>query len=132
MVIPLIGLLVLSIAPIGRRIDRRRPAQAPWARLMTWVAAFLVVLSAGIIGSAIGVTFKSFEALLLFGLVPWARFGAIAGLLAGFAGIAAVIQTIRAQIRYKLPVGTLLGLLLTGLTAISFAAFLLNWDLGPF
>ncbi len=131
-VIPLMGFLVLTVAPIGRRIDGREAARAPWARPLTWLAAFLVVLAAGLIGSAIGATFKSFEALLLFGLVPWARLGAIAGLLSGIFGFAAVVQTMRCQATQKLPVGTLLGLLITGLAAISFTAFLVFWDLGPF
>jgi len=130
--IPVIGLLVLTVAPIGRRVDKRRAAPAAWARVTTWFAAFLVALSAGIIGSAIGVTFKSFEALLLFGLVPWARLGAIAGVLAGIAGIATLVLTVRAHRNHKLPVGTLLGFLLTGIAATSFTVFLFCWGLGPF
>ncbi len=128
-VIPLVAFLVLSIAPIGRRIDRRSAARAPWIRSMAWLAGLLVVVSATIIGSAIGVTFKSFEALLMFGLVPWARFGAIAGFLAGIAGVLTVVQVIRCRARYELPIGTFLGLLTTGLAAVSFAAFLIYWDL---
>ena len=69
---------------------------------------------------------------LLFGLVPWARWGALAGLLAGIAGIGAVVLTVRAQMTQKLPIGTLLGFLLTGLAAISMSVFLIFWGLGPF
>jgi pimeloyl-ACP methyl ester carboxylesterase len=130
--IPVIGFLVLTIAPIGRRIDNRFPAPAGWARVTTWLAAFLVVLSAAILGSAIAVTHKSSEILLLFGLVPWAKYGALAGLLAGIAGVGAVVLTVRAHMRHKLPIGTLLGFLLTGLAAISMSVFLIFWGLGPF
>jgi len=130
--VPLIGFLVLTLAPIGRRIDQRRPAPAGWAREMTWLAAFLVVLSVAIFGSAIGVTYKASEILLLFGLVPWAKYGALAGLLAGIVGIGAVVLTVRAQMRQKLPIGTLLGFLLTGLAAISISVFMIAWGLGPF
>jgi hypothetical protein len=130
--IPVIGFLVLTVAPIGRRIDKRSPAPAGWARVTTWLAAFLVVLSAAILGSAIGVTYKSSEILLLFGLVPWAKYGALAGLLAGIAGIGAVVLTVRAHMKHKLPIGTLLGFLLTGLAAISMSVFLISWGLGPF
>ncbi len=130
--IPVIGFLVLTVAPIGRRIDKRRPAPAGLARVTTWLAAFLVVLSLAILGSAIGVTYKASEILLLFGLVPWAKYGALAGLLAGIAGVGAVVLTVQAQMSNKLPVGTLFGFLLTGLAAISMSVFLIYWGLGPF
>ncbi len=130
--VPLFGFLVLTIAPIGRRIDKRSPAPAGWARVTTWLAAFLVVLSVAVIGSAVAVTYKASEVLLLFGLVPWARYGALAGLLAGIAGVAAVVLTVRAHLSQKLPIGTLLGFLLTGLAAVSMSVFLITWGLGPF
>jgi hypothetical protein len=130
--IPLIGFLVLTVAPLGRRIDKRDAAPASGARAMTWLASCLVVISIGILGSAIGVTYKVFEELLLLGLVPWARFGALAGPLAGAAGLAAVVLTVRAHRRQRLPVGTLLGFLLIGLAATSCSVLLVYWDLGPF
>jgi hypothetical protein len=130
--IPFVGFLVLTIAPIGRLIDQRQSAPAGWARVMTWLAALLVVLSIVILGSAVGVTYRAAETVLLFGLVPWAKWGALAGLFAGIAGIAAVVLTLRAHMRQKLPIGTLLGFLLTGLAAISMCVFLMAWGLGPF
>jgi pimeloyl-ACP methyl ester carboxylesterase len=130
--IPLVGFLVLTVAPIGRRIDKRSAAPAGWARVTTWLAAFFVVLSVAIFGAAVGVTYKSSEILLLFGLVPWAKWGALAGLLAGIAGIAAVVRTVHAHMSQKLPIGTLLGFLLTGLAAVSMSVFLIAWGLGPF
>ena len=130
--IPFIGFLVLTVAPIGRRIDRRSPSPAGRARVATWLAALLAVLSVAVFGSAIAATYKSAEALLLFGLVPWARWGAILGLFAGIAGLCAVVMTLREHRRQKLPIGTLLGFLLTGLAAVSLSVFLLAWGLGPF
>jgi hypothetical protein len=130
--IPLIGFLVLTVAPLGRRIDRRGAAPASDARGMTWTASCLVVLSLGIIGGAIGVTFQAFEELLLLGLVPWARLGALAGLFAGAAGLAAMALAVGIHRRERLPVGTLLGFLLIGAAATSFSVLLLYWDLTPF
>jgi len=127
LLIPVIAFLVLTFAPIGRWIDRRRAQPAFGARVLAWSAGFLVVVSAVVIGSAIGVTYKAFEALLLFGLVPWAWYGAVAGLLAGIAGLATVVLTIRAQSKKRLPVCSLLGFLLTGLAAFSFSLFLVSW-----
>lgn len=130
--IPLIGFLVLTVAPILRRIDRRTAAPAGYARLAAWTSAFLSVLSISIIGAAIAVTFKTSEILPLLGLVPWAKWGAIAGLLAGLDGLTAIVLTVRAHLRQRLPIGTLVGFLLTGLAALSLSVFLIYWGLGPF
>ena len=56
----------------------------------------------------------------------------LAGLLAGIAGIMAVVSTVRAHLRYKLPIGTLLGFLLTGFAVVSLSVFMIAWGLGPF
>lgn len=72
------------------------------------------------------------ELLLVFGLVPWANFGAWGGLLAGLLGLGTLLATIRARLRMTLPIGTLLGLLITGAAAVSLSAFLLAWELAPF
>ena len=130
--IPAIGFLVLTIAPIGRRIDKRTPAPAGTARVTAWIAAALVVVSLVVFGSAIAATYKASQVLLLFGLLPWAKYGALAGLLAGIAGIFAVVRTVRAHMSERLPIGTLLGFLLIGLAAISASVFLFAWGLGPF
>jgi hypothetical protein len=79
----------------------------------------------------ISATFKAFDPLLLFGLVAWARFGAWAGVLAALFGIAAVALTIRAQSKNRLPIGSLLGFLVTGIAATALGAFFLYWDPGP-
>jgi pimeloyl-ACP methyl ester carboxylesterase len=130
--ISVVALLVLTFAPIGRRIDRLPAQPAFGARAFAWLASFLVVISAAVFGSAIHATYKAFEALLLFGLVPWARYGAIAGVLGGVAGLVTIVLTLRAQSRRKLPVGSLLGFIVTGLAALSFSVFLVSWGLGPF
>ena len=129
---PFIGFLVLTVAPIGRRIDGRSAAPAGWARVTTWMAALFAVLSVSVFGAAIGATYKSSEVLLLFGMLPWAKGGALAGLRAGIAGVVAVVRTLRAHLRQRLPIGTLLGFSITGLAAISLCVFLFAWGLGPF
>ena len=132
LLVSLIALLVLTFAPVVRRMDRRKPAQSAWARLAAWLAAALAVASGAILGGAVAATVKSSEMLLLFGLVPWARFGAVAGLLAGLAGLATLVLTIRARLRHKLPVGTLIGFVITGLAAVGLSVLLSSWDLGLF
>ena len=51
---------------------------------------------------------------------------------AGLFGLAALVLTIRARMKDRLPIGTLTGFLLTGLAAVGLSSFLLYWDLGPF
>jgi len=78
------------------------------------------------------ITADASELLVVFGLVPWAWWGGLAGLLAGLAGLAAIVFTIRARMQERLPIGTLVGFLLTGIAAVGLGSFLLYWDLGPF
>ena len=130
--VSLIAFLVLTFAPVGRFFDRERSTPAFGARTSAWFSAFLATVTLVILGSATAVTFKAFKELLLFGLVPWARYGAWAGVLVGLLGIVTVVLTVRAQTKNKLPIGSLLGFLATGLAATALSAFLLFWDLGPF
>jgi hypothetical protein len=99
--------------------------------MSAWFAAFSATVAVVILGSATAVTFKAFKELLLFGLVPWARYGAWMGVLAGLLGVVTVVLTIRAQTKNKLPIGSLLGFLVTGIAATMLTAFLLFWGLGP-
>jgi CHASE2 domain-containing sensor protein len=46
-------------------------------------------------------------------------------------GLLALALTLKARRHAALPVGTLLGFLITGLAAISLSLFLVVWDLGP-
>ena len=128
----LIAFIFLSLAPIGRRIDNRQAAPTDGARWAAWTAATLGFLAIAIIGAAFGVTYDASKLMVIFGLVSWAKFGAFAGLLAGIAGIAAVALTVRSRIKRRLPFGTLVGFILTGLSAIGLSSFLMVWDLGPF
>ena len=70
--------------------------------------------------------------LLIFGLVPWAQYGAWMGLVAGVLGLVTLLATINARRHGPLPIGTLLGFLLTGTAALGLSSFMLMWGLGPF
>ena len=48
---------------------------------LAWLAATLSVVSLGILGAAFAATAEAGELLVVFGLVPWAKFGAWAGLV---------------------------------------------------
>jgi len=130
--IVLIAFLNLTFAPIGRRINHDRAIDTGGARLSAWLAATLSVVSLGVFGAAFAVTVKASEMLILFGLAPWAKFGAWAGVLAGIMGLVTIVAVVRAKLDSPLPFGTWLGLLVTGVAALGFSLFLLLWGLGPF
>lgn len=126
-----VGFLVLTFAPLVRRMEQRQPAPAEGARLATWSAAALGTAALAIFGAAAGVTYKLSEMLLIFGMVGWAAVGASAGALAGLVGLLALVLTLKARRRAALPVGTLVGFVVTSLAAVSLSLFLVVWDLGP-
>ncbi len=132
LVILLIAFLVLTFAPIGRRIDKRQPADTSGARFFAWLAATLSVVSVGLFGAAFAATAEASEMLVILGLVPWASYAAWIGLIAGVVGLIALIKTLRKHMADRLPFGTMLGLSLTGISAVAISLFMLLWDLGPF
>lgn len=126
-----IGFIVLTFAPLVRRLEKRQPVASGGARLATWGAAFSGTLALAILGAAAGVSYKLSELLLLLGFVGWGAFGAWFGMLAGLLGIVALVLTIRARMADGLPIGTLTGFLVTAASAVSLSAFLIVWGLGP-
>jgi pimeloyl-ACP methyl ester carboxylesterase len=130
--ISLIAFLQLTFLPLGRKIDGVMAADTAGARAFAWLAALLSVAAISILGAAVAVTADASELMLIFGLVPWAKFGAWSGVLAGVVGLVTIGMTIRAQLKIGLPIGTLLGFLLTGGAAVGLGSFLIVWGLGPF
>ena len=132
LLILLVAFIMMTLSPIGRRIDGKKAAATHGARIVAWLAATLSVAGVAVIGAGAAATFKQYELLLLFGLVSWARYGAIAAAVAGGLGVITVAMVVRARMRNALPIGTLIGLFVTGSAAISMSLFLSAWDLGPF
>ncbi|MGB5492427.1 MAG: alpha/beta fold hydrolase [Woeseiaceae bacterium] len=130
--VSLIAFIVLSIAPLGRRLDKRKAVDVSGARWSAWLAATFAIAAAAIIGVAFATTAEASEILVIFGLVPWAIYGALAGLLAGLFGIAAIVFTVRTRRVRALPIGTLTGFMLTGIAALGLCTFFLYWGLSPF
>ncbi len=126
-----VGFLVLTFAPLVRRVEKRQPAPAEGARMATWAASVFGTASLAIFAAAGFVSYELSEILLIFGMVGWGVLGAWAGVLAGLAGLVALALTVRARRRAALPVGTLVGFVITGLAAVSLSVFLLVWGLGP-
>jgi len=130
--VSLLAFLVLTLDPIGRRLNHRMAARVGSARTWAWLAAASSVAAVAVLGAAVFVTSETSELALLFGLVPWARYGAWLGLLAGVLGLVTLIMALRARRRYRMPIGALLGFMLTGAAALGLSSFMLAWDLAPF
>jgi pimeloyl-ACP methyl ester carboxylesterase len=130
--ITLLAFLVLTVSPALRWADGRPPILAGSARTWTWLAAAASVGALATLGAAIGLTAETFQGLALFGFLPWAVYGAWAGLAAGLLGLIAVWTTLRARRLCGLPGSRVFGFMLTGIAAIALSAFLVYWDLGPF
>lgn len=126
-----VGFIVLTFAPLVRRLEKRKPVPAGGARLATWGAAFSGTLALAILGAAAGASYALSELLPLFGFVGWGVYGAWFGMLAGLLGLVAVVLTIRARMADGLPFGTLTGFLLTAIAAVGLSTFLIVWGLGP-
>jgi pimeloyl-ACP methyl ester carboxylesterase len=126
-----IAFFAMTFAPLGRRLNKTKPVPTNGARLATWAASFFGFAALAIFGAAAGASFEESEFLLLFGMVPWAAFGAWFGVFAGLAGIATLVLTVRARMQAGLPNGTLAGFVITGLAATSLSVFLVYWGLGP-
>jgi len=130
--ITLIAFLHLTFSAIGRKIDGAQAVAAGGARGYAWLAALFSVATICVLGAAVGITADTSELMLLFGIVPWAKYGAWIGIIAGVLGLITLFATFRTQSKSALPIGTLLGFVLTGGAAVGLSAFLLAWDLAPF
>jgi len=130
--ISLIAFLLLSFAPLARAWDRRQAVPAGTARLTAWLASASSVSAGAVVGAAFAVTVQTSELLPLFGLVPWARYGAWLGPVAGLLGLLTLVAAFRARKSAGLPRTRLLGFSLVGAAAAGLSSFMLCWGLGPF
>ena len=127
----IIGFLVLTFAPLVRRVEKRQAVPAERARIATWASSAFGIASLAIFGAAAAASYELSEMMLIFGMVGWASFGAWAGVLAGLAGVLALVLSVLARRNVALPLGTLAGFVITSLAAVSLSVFLMVWGLGP-
>ena len=124
-----IGLVMLFLAWLARRLDGRRLEAAGSARLAVWLATVSAAVYAGGLAAAVRASMKVSEPLLLFGMVSWAGLVAWFGPLTLLLGLAGLIQTWR--YRGNIAPASRVGLMVVALGAISLAVFGLAWDLWP-
>jgi len=117
-----IAFLIYSFAPIARLINRRGGEPTGGARLAAWATTILGVASLGGLGFAAYATTQASELLIFAGLLGWARWAVVAGYAAGLVGLATLGLAVRARMSGYLPIGALLGLVITGAAGIMLAA----------
>lgn len=132
--------LAYPAAALGRLIDRRSVESVehmgePVDTGHAWTLAFVTAVT-GLVyvvgsGVAAGLTVAAAEPLILFGLVHWAGWFAWAAPLLGLLGIAVLVRLVMVRRDRWLPLGTLLGIGVTGITALSLSVFTLVWGLWP-
>lgn len=133
-IVLLIGAIVYTIAPVARLINgaENPPLRSTGgARPLAWLTSIVGTTSIVGFGIAAYVTSEANQALFLIGLIGWARWFVILGLLTGVLGLGLLITTIKARRAETLPIGTLLGLIFTGFAGIGLAAFLAFWGFLP-
>lgn len=123
-----IGVLVLVIAWLARRLDRRERLPGSLTRVFAGLSALTAVAYATGLGTAAGMAFKLTPALLLFGLPEWARWLAWLGPVSGVLGL---VTLVLASVS-SLPRASRIGFVLIGLASVSLALFGWFWDLWPF
>jgi pimeloyl-ACP methyl ester carboxylesterase len=125
----LVGFLVLVFGWLARRVNGRSLNPAGGSRFLVLLATLAALTHAAGLGAAVHATSEVTEAMLLFGLVPWAGWFAWLGPLAALLGVMSLAQCWR--YRKGLDHAARLGLWLTSLAVVSLALFTLTWRLWP-
>jgi pimeloyl-ACP methyl ester carboxylesterase len=120
----LIGFIVLTLAPIARLINVEIAPPTLGARPLAWLTALLGVGSLAGLGAGVAMTVDANEMLILGGLLGWTRWAVIAGYVAALLGLGVLFLTVRARLSHAMPIGTLTGLLATGIGGLGLGTFL--------
>ena len=126
----LLAALFLPLAWVGRRFNGHRLEASGGSRLLVFFSAGLAVVWLAGMGYAAYATSQITEAMLLFGMVPWAQWFAWASILSLIVAIAAIVQTWRN--RGKIRLGSKIGLIVSSLAVVSLSIAGQVWSLGPF
>lgn len=119
----LIGVIGFAAGPVARRIDRRAVIPAGGARRAAAAGALLGLIGAGLIGWAIYTTVSEHVLLAPLGLAGPAQLGSWLILAGAVVGLVAIALLVRAAARQRPPVGTMLGVVMTGLAGAALAGF---------
>ncbi|MGP1276079.1 MAG: alpha/beta fold hydrolase [Caulobacterales bacterium] len=127
------ALLVFPVAFVLRRIDGTPSANTGGARAASVLASVLGIGGLAVLGYAAYATSEISPILLIAGFAGPAHLGAWAILLSGLAGLAALLLVAGARLSSgRMAFGTLAGIVITALAALSLAVFAAFADLTPF
>ncbi len=128
-----LALIVFPVAFVLRRIDRTPAANTGGARAVCVAAAALGAGGMALLAYSAYLTGEISPIVLIAGLAGPAHMGAWAVLLGGLAGLAALFLVVGARLSSgKMAIGTLAGIVITALAAVSLAVFAALADLAPF
>lgn len=128
----LIGSFIYSAAPIARFVNGDEAMSTSGARPLAWIVSVLGVVSLAGLGLGVAMTSAANQAMVLVGLLGWTKWFAWAGIAAGVLGAVLFVMTLAARSRSPLPIGVLLGLVLTSISGVAVATFLHHWGFAPF
>jgi pimeloyl-ACP methyl ester carboxylesterase len=128
----LIGAFIYSAAPVARFVNGNDVMSTSGARPLAWLVSMLGVVSLAGLGLGIAMSTAANETMVLVGLLGWTKWFAWGGIATGVLGAVLFIMTLAARARAALPIGVLLGLVLTALSGVSVAMFLHHWGFAPF
>ncbi|AKS40428.1 alpha/beta fold hydrolase [Wenzhouxiangella marina] len=128
--ISLLAAFILPLAWIGRRFNGHYLDPAGGSRLLVFLATGLAASWMIGLGLAAYATSEVNEAMLIFGMVPWAMYFAWLGPLSVLFAVFALAQTWRR--RTDIGLASRIGLLLSSLAVISLGLAGQLWSLWPF
>lgn len=123
-IVLLIGAVIYTLAPMARGLNGDESVSTGGARPLAWLVSVLGAAAVLGLGAGLAMTTSQNAALVLFGLLGWAKWFAYAGLAAGGFGALLLPISLAARVRDPLPIGTLLGLLLTAFAGVGLGGFL--------
>ncbi len=130
-----LGALIYTMGGLARSINQagkgKETVGTTGARPLAWLTALTGAVSVVGLGAVVSMTAEANEALLLFGLLPAGEWFTWPGLAAGVFGLVTLVLAVLARRRDMLPIGTLVGLGLTGLAGVAYATFLVFWNVMP-
>jgi pimeloyl-ACP methyl ester carboxylesterase len=131
-IVLLFGVLIYTLSPAARLINGAASLEAVGAQPLAFLTSLLGAASVLGLGFALAATMEANQFLILVGTLGFGRWFALAGLLAGLVGVVLFFATLKARARATMPIGVLLGLLLTSVSGAALGSFLAVWGFWPF
>lgn len=128
--------IIYPLAWLARRISLNSAealsADTGGARWLAWFAALSGIAFPVLVGLGGYEASEISQFAIIAGMTSTASTGAWMALLAGVFGFLALVQLWRARAAGAVRIGSLIGIAITGLSAVALAAFAVSWDLAPF